>query len=160
MENYNRQRSSKFARIIILLLTAVCFLTVSVFVAGKLRAGGSLAPTTYLYLLEPTALLIAAYALWRMSLLGDALASLASGWVVYALFVDILWSIATYARVSVLSERALKAYWEIMFVAWRHYPDRPYYFMLLTLAVLILSYSLASILRTLLCRLRVTAHGI
>ena len=160
MENYNQHHSPKSARTIILLSTALCFLAVSAFVGGKLRVEGSLAPTAYLYLLEPAALLVAAFSLWRINLLGDAVASLASGWVVYALFVDVLWSIAAHARVPVLSGRALKAYWAILFAEWQNYQDRPYYFMLLTLAILILSYSLASVSRIFLRRFRVTPYGI
>ncbi len=87
-------------------------------------------------------------------------AVLARGWVVYALGVDIFWSIANYAGVPMFSQRALNEYGRIMFTEWREYPDRPYYFMLLTLGVLILSYSLASILRIFLRRFRVPARGI
>ena len=128
------------------------------FVARELRGETGRASGAYLYLLEPTALLIAAYSLWRVRPLGDAVAILASGWVVYSLLVDIVWSIATYDGVPVLSGRAMKKYWTLTFAEWQHYPDRPSYFMLVPVAVLILSYSLASIMRTFVRRSRASAH--
>ena len=160
MENCSRRRGSISARGILLLLTALCFLSVSAFVGGELRDESGRAADAYLYLLEPTLLLIAAYGLWRSGPIGDTVALLASGWVVYALVVDILWSMAAHMGMPILSGRAMKEFWRVMFAEWRHYPDRPYYFMLVTLGVLILSYSVASKSRTLLRKPRVTATGI
>ena len=160
MEHCNRQRSSISAEAIILLLTALCLLSVSAFVGGEIRAESKRASDIYLYLLEPTLLLIAAYGLWRSGPIGDTAAALASGWVVYALVVDILWSMAANMGVPMLSGRALNEFWRVMFAEWRHYPDRPYYFVLVTLGVSILAYSLASMSRTLFHRSRATATGI
>lgn len=160
MENSNRQRSSISVKAIILLLTVLCFLSVSVFVSGELRTEDGRASDASLYLLEPTLLLISAYGLWRSGHISNAVATLASGWVVYALVVDILWSMSAHAGMPLLSGRAMKEFWRVMFAEWRHYPDRPYYFMLVALGVTILSYSLASMLGTFLHRSRVTATGI